>query len=79
MSLLFDQDYQVSGSSTTFAHISFSAHAQLHSFLNAGGYFQRYHFFAIHSSFAFTNVAFIGDNGAFSITIGAGSHRLHLS
>src|SRR5690606_36569176 len=73
------QGDKVARAASTLTHIAFTAHAQLHSFLHACGYFKGYIFFTIYSSFTFTHCTFIGNGSAFTITVGARSYRLHLS
>ncbi len=79
MWFFFNEDEQVSGSAASFAGITFSAQAQLHTFLYACRDVDVHHFFTIYASFTFTVTAFAGDGLAFPMTGRTGCYCLHLT
>ena len=79
MLFFFDEDDEIAGGTASFAGVTATADAELHSFLYAGGDVDRDRFFAVYPAFALTNGAFGGDDGALAITARAGGDGLHLA
>src|SRR5699024_1068288 len=70
---------QVSGLSTALAGITLPAHGDVVSLRNTGRHLNLYGFFAFVTAFAMTFRTLIGNNTAFTITIGTGMHIDHLA
>src|SRR5579872_4142342 len=76
---LFNQDDQVAGRAASFAGIAPTAHAKLHSFLNAGGDVESHGLFTINAPFAFANSTLRRDDGTFAVARGTSGYGLHLT
>src|SRR5690242_21743196 len=79
MRFFFYQNNKIAVASASFSHIPFTAHAELHPFLNTCRNIQCQSFFAIYSSFAFAYSALTGNYRSFAPTGRTRSNSLHLS
>src|ERR1700757_1441248 len=79
MCFFFYQYNEVSVYTASLSRIAFAVNAQLHAFLYAGRYVQRYGLFSIYPPIAFTCGTLAGDRCPFTAAGRTGCYGLHLA